>query len=162
MLLAIQMRRDLRAAVPASLRLCSACCLLCATTCAGCNERSPGRVAAEGTVSCDGKPLAEGTILFVPSGSTTGPKAGGTIENGHFAIPADHGPLVGKLRVEIRRETLTAPQKADSAKEGVAGTSASVARLKDLPERYNRASTLIIETHPDQLNHFDFQLITSP
>ena len=45
--------------------------------CLGCGkDGGPARYAVEGTVTFDGKPLAEGEIIFVPSPSGPQPDAG--------------------------------------------------------------------------------------
>lgn len=60
-----------------------------------------GRRQVEGTVSLDGRPLAAGTVTFIPTANTAGPSAGGPITAGKFSIPAEAGPFKGKYRVRI-------------------------------------------------------------
>ncbi|MEM7557861.1 MAG: hypothetical protein AAF394_01935, partial [Planctomycetota bacterium] len=74
-----------------------ACVLL-----AGCGGTDgPPRAAVEGTVTLDGKPLATGMVRFVPKDGTPGQKVSVSIEAGKFSVSAEHGPAVGKHRVEI-------------------------------------------------------------
>lgn len=69
---------------------------------AGCSDGKPTRVPVSGTVLIDGKPLAMGSIQFVPDGARA---SGGGIDNqGHFVLtcysPGD-GAVVGKHKVRI-------------------------------------------------------------
>jgi len=71
----------------------------------------PNRGSANGRVTFDGKPLAEGRIVFYPAGDTTGPATGAAIVDGYYSIQRDRGPAVGRNRVEINARLRTgAPQ----------------------------------------------------
>jgi hypothetical protein len=69
---------------------------------AGCDGGGAGRGALSGTVKLDGKPLANGSILFTPIEGACGTATGGPIENGRYEFPAAAGPAIGWNRVEIR------------------------------------------------------------
>ncbi len=164
----ISCRGDDEANLPRIHRCRTWCCALCIAALAllaavGCSDRGPPRTAIEGDVSCDGQPMAEGTIMFIPVGGTAGPKTGAMIDAGHYSLPADQGPLVGTLRVEIWSEGSRPPnvhQPRDKA-----GSAKGYARAKDrprIPERYNRASTLEVQTHAEGINRFDFELTAKP
>ena len=71
----------------------------------GCSR--DGRLAASGTVTLDGKPLESGAITFQPAPGSQGNSAGGSIENGHFQIAAEHGLKPGKYFVTIQSFKLT-------------------------------------------------------
>ncbi len=69
---------------------------------AGCGKTdSQGRLAVTGTVTFQGKPLDQGTILFTPLDPKAGAPAGATIKDGKFAIDAQKGLAPGKYRVGI-------------------------------------------------------------
>ena len=66
--------------------------LLCA---AGCGKSGPVLVPVSGTVMCDGKPLAEGTLYFKTIG--TGAVEIMQIKDGHFEGKAE----IGDRRIEV-------------------------------------------------------------
>lgn len=78
--------------------------LLASMTGIGCGDvpEGPLRAAVSGTITLDGKPLEEGTVVFVPTEGTAGPRITVTVANGQFEADAEHGPVVGQHRVEIQ------------------------------------------------------------
>jgi hypothetical protein len=81
--------------------LASFCALACLSS-IGCSDGRPTLVPVSGQVLIDGKPLTEGSIMFVPA---NGRPSGGTIDsNGHFVLscyaPGD-GAIVGKHQVKV-------------------------------------------------------------
>ena len=72
----------------------------CLLSCWGCS-RATGRQALEGTVTLDGNPLAEGSIVFIPQAGTKSPTCGGNISQGRFSILPAGGASCGTFRVEI-------------------------------------------------------------
>lgn len=70
---------------------------------AGCGATGDGlaRVPVRGTVTLDGKPIANGSIQFVPESAGTATEVGATIKDGGFSIPADNGAVPGKYVVRI-------------------------------------------------------------
>ena len=137
---------------PASWLVLAGCCL-----CAGCGGKSTiERVAVSGQVTLDGEPLPYGSILFTPAGTNSGPKAGGVIENGQFAIDADQGPVAGELSVEIRAPKLPPGQQLpDDAMQRLHVIAASP---EALPARYNAKSELLVTATVDSQNRFEFAL----
>ncbi len=72
--------------------------------CGGCRsrvEKDWETASIRGSVTVDGKPLEDGTIRFVPTGVTLGPKTTFEIHAGAFQADAEHGPSVGNHRIEI-------------------------------------------------------------
>lgn len=67
----------------------------------GCGEQASDRQSLKGTVTLDGTPLVEGSILFVPQQGTKGPTAGGKISEGRFSVSPEGGTFSGTFRVEI-------------------------------------------------------------
>jgi hypothetical protein len=67
---------------------------------AGCGDSGPKRVAIEGMVLVDGKPLPQGSIQFLPVGQQ-GPMAAATVNNGKFVLPRSEGPVAGEHAIEV-------------------------------------------------------------
>lgn len=78
------------------------------------------RVPVSGQVRVDGRPLHRGWVSFVPLDEPGAPVAAAYITHkadGRFDIPAEHGPVPGRHRVEIYRvakEFLTVPSMGDA------------------------------------------------
>lgn len=116
------------------------------------------RVAVQGEVTLDGKPLSRARITFVPLDGQATVKAVGVIQDGHYEIAAEHGPLVGRMRVEIQPEALELEEFEQQRKQNP--------RLRDnsaveIPIRYNTRSELqatTVEPEADEANTFDFEL----
>jgi len=89
----------------------SAAVLVLFFLCTGCGG-DPARGSVTGKVTVDGEPLADGTILFQPTGDTRGPNAGATIQNGRYRIKRDRGATVGMNVVEITGTLKTGEPKS--------------------------------------------------
>ncbi|MFY9254820.1 MAG: hypothetical protein WAO83_15320 [Fuerstiella sp.] len=81
-------------------------CLICITvTCVavGCGGNSgPARMPINGTVTATAiTEKLNGTIAVLPAGSTKGPAANGTINDGLYHFSSDNGPTVGTHHVII-------------------------------------------------------------
>jgi len=118
---------------------------------AGCGEASR-RTELEGTVTFDGEPLPKGSIAFHPQAGTSGPSAGGKIEDGRFVVDRQRGAFAGKFRVEI-----TATRKNGKKEQTPFGTEVDGYDQYLLP-RYNRQSELTAEVIADGPNQFEFAL----
>lgn len=129
---------------------------------AGCGDgtdESPHgrRVAVEGVVYLDDKPLERATILFMPASGDRTVVATDHIVNGSYNIPADRGPLIGKMRVEIRAEgkdfaEFEAEMKKNPRKKFRPETV-------KIPARYNDKSELTVDVTEDaETNQFVFRL----
>lgn len=110
------------------------CCLL---PLAGCGDASS--TALHGTVTFDGAPVTNGSIVFLPA-SGEGPKAAAAIEEGKYAIPADVGLKPGAYRVEVSWHKPTG-RKIPSADPGIMMDETKEA----IPARFNSDSTLTAE-----------------
>lgn len=135
---------------------------LLATAMSGCNgtAEGPPRVAVDGQVTFRGQAVEKGSIVFIPTGETQGPKAGTVIEAGRYRLAKDRGPVIGKLRVEVRAEQeldydITEPT------ETVKHIGEPMPR-SEIPPEFNDRSTLVVETTPDGDNSFDFHLLAKP
>jgi hypothetical protein len=109
-------------------------------------------VGVSGKVMLSGKPLAAGTITFVPM--VSGPAAHGTIADGSYAIARAEGPGPGSYRVEISSIQTTGRRIPDSEYPGK-----TVAETRNaVPSRYNLNSTLRAEVEEGSDQTFDFAL----
>jgi hypothetical protein len=116
----------------------------------GCSE-GPLRLPVSGSVELDGKPLATGSLLMVPT--KTGPVAGCDIKDGQFEMPTDRGPGPGEYRVEITAYRPTGRKVYDS------DLNASTETLEPIiPVRYNTQSELTATISLEAENRFTFDL----
>jgi hypothetical protein len=132
--------------------------LLATSLALGCGREGPERVAVQGTVTVDGQPLKSGFITFTPMEGTEGPKASAEIAEGKFELDRDRGPMIGKLRVEVRAEqdlgiALDDPEEFDAK-------APRVLPRNPIPPQYNDRSTLVCETSADRPNKFQFDVKT--
>lgn len=129
---------------------------------AGCGDPDgPPRAAVEGTVTLDGKPLAVGLVRFVPKDGTPGQKVSVSIEAGEFSVSAEHGPAVGKHRIEI--ESLDTGGLAMDDEDVIDKMQAEgVRRIKvvKVPPWYNRESMLAETVSASEPNRYIFELST--
>jgi len=127
-----------------------------ATLGCGAHDDGPRRVAAEGEITFQGRPLERGAILFVPAGNTKGPRAGAIIEDGRYRVAQENGPVLGRLRVEIR----SAPNYGYDATEPTESVKHIGEPLPrdDIPPQYNDRSKLVVETTAEGKNVFNFHL----
>lgn len=127
----------------------------------GCSDNGPARVPVSGKVTLNGKPLSWGSIMFVPEGGTSGPKSGAEVINGEFTVDRKNGPVVGKLRVQIRndrhQETLATQEALP-----IVPPSDNKESEPPIPPRYNHHSELVIETSASEDNYFEFELTSDP
>jgi hypothetical protein len=128
--------------------------LLAVVLALGCGRKANMRVW--GTVSYDGEPIENGTILFVPIDETPGPSTGGNITEGGYDVPSAGGPLVhGVYRVEINASKPT-------GKILFAERYGSFPEYVSLvPPQYNTRSTLKVAiSDQEKANNIDFPLKT--
>ena len=130
-----------------SLFLSAGCFLLLAC---GCGHGVP-REAVSGTVTLDGKPLEQGSILFSPLAA--GPSAGGEIAQGRFELIQERGPGTSNYRVEINAWRKTGHSVYDAERQAHEEMLESI-----IPAQYNSQSELEVTVEPGGENTFDFQL----
>ena len=106
-------------------------CLTIGLPVCGCGPKDP-RITIQGTVSLDGKPLAEGQVVFIPRNPSLG-AAGGAIKDGGFTIRVYEGPH----RVEINAQVEERRPVPANAPPEAGSTFRSI-----IPPRYNEKSTL--------------------
>ncbi len=117
----------------------------------GCGDKS-NRLPLAGTVKWQGRPLAKGSILFVPMADHRGPKVGAPIVNGEYQIERDRGAAPGTYRVEVRADTGEYPHAPTDRPRPKAPAPQVV-----IPAEYNRQSKLTAAVSRDQ-TRFDFNL----
>jgi hypothetical protein len=121
----------------------------------GCGRGSEiQRGIVSGKVSYQGRPVADGMIMFVPTKGTKGPSTNATITDGVYKVNVRGGVPVGIHRVEIDAfRTATGPAS------GVAALGNGPRKEQYLPKNYNRESTLeaTIEAKEEQTQNLDLK-----
>ena len=107
----------------------------------GCGKKGLERVVVYGKVTYAGKPIADGSIRFRPTGETTGPLSYGIITAGEYRLDTLDGVPLGTHRVEIQAFDPAAP-----VHPGPDGFS----RVGLLPQEFNKRSQLETTLEPGQ------------
>jgi hypothetical protein len=131
------------------------------------------RQAVSGTVTLDGKPLAEGTISFAPTTDLPTPGMV-SITAGNYEIPKALGLVPGSYKVSIlSNKSVAAPTEKFGDMPGRAArqqTEADDARQRALvlgkradsnqliPSKYNTATTLTADVKDGGTHTFNFDL----
>ena len=138
--------------------VCSLAIILCVSFMTGCSNEvaGPVRAAVAGKVTVDGKPLEEGTLVFVPAEGTSGPRVTVSIIGGRFEADPEHGPVVGQHRVEI--QSTCGPAFDDE--QMVEGLARKPQRLNVVvvPPIYNTSSQLKASITEGTTNELAFDL----
>ncbi|MFO0866343.1 MAG: hypothetical protein U0744_17150 [Gemmataceae bacterium] len=122
-------------------------CLMFAMGCG-----SEGRMAIQGTVAVDGKPLSEGRISFTPTDGKR-PQTSGSIKDGAYSITAAEGPMPGSCRVEVYSKRKTGKKVPTPGDPGVMMDE----EKEMIPPDFNTASKLTVTFELN--NHiYDFNL----
>ena len=128
--------------------------LISLTATLGCGGTDPNRSAIGGYVTLDGKPVEQGSIVFMPVDGTTGAAAGGPIEGGRYQIAAKDGAAVGWNRVEVRAVRKTGRM----IPKGLGGTGKMIEeQVEGAAARFNAKSTLKINVKSAD-NTADFEV----
>lgn len=157
---AFEVSRDRQAAdriAPVASLLLAGLMLLGVTGCGGETDPRGDRVGVRGEVLLDGQPLTGAKIVFV-SAHDGAVKAISTIQEGHYEIEAEHGPLVGKSRVEIVPEFIELEQL--ESERGDDKLSVPELTTTAIPAKYNARSELFANVSGEGENEFNFQLTT--
>ncbi len=109
------------------------------------------RAIVSGRVSYQGRPVADGTIRFVPVKGTKGPAAIARIEDGDYTVTLHEGVPVGTHRVEIEAFRPVAPPAVPHPRD-------RQAKQQYLPRQYNRESTLEVTIDGEGKQTYDFDL----
>lgn len=116
----------------------------------------PQRIAVEGRVTLEGRPLDEAALLFVPvSGGQK--KTGAAIVDGRFELSVENGLLPGRYRVEVIDNPPLKPSHADAT---------GFRPRREFPYRYANESSLWVTIKPDRAHTapitLDFALSYDP
>ena len=135
---------------PRSSRACQATVVVVVCFLAiGCGSGG-NRFSVRGEVTADGQPLAEGSINFQPTGSTTGNTAGAMIKDGRYTVAANAGLAPGEYRVSIQGMHKTGKMVQDAQR----GPVPEVVPLRFVERNLTAAVSA------DSRNEFDFDLTT--
>ena len=130
--------------------------LLALLTVAGCRDTGPQRVAVQGSVQFDGRPVSDGSIRFIPLEGTPGPESAAPIVDGKYELDVEGGPPAGKLRVEIRQGATIPPDMTND--NSAASQKKYQIPQNKIPPQYNESSSLSVEAVLGKSNTFDFDL----
>jgi hypothetical protein len=126
--------------------------IICLVTigCGGPKQDLPEVVPVSGTVTLDGKPLANATVTFIPVGTTRGGTClGVTDDSGRYEMSAGNGRKgtpVGEFRITCTKWVM--PDGSDYPKDSQVSPLETNAR-ELLPERYtNEYATELKATVP--------------
>lgn len=122
----------------------------------GCGHRGPKTAPVSGVVTLDGKPLPEGSLMFLPEDANL-PAEGADIKDGKFHFLAKPG----KNKVEIRATRPPLDGKAVPDPTLSTHTGIKFGWEQYLPARYNSQSELRADVSDDSgggKNKFQFAL----
>jgi hypothetical protein len=123
-------------------RLCVPAVVALAALAGGCSSGTPTYTVV-GTVTFDGKAVAEGDVVFVPADGKTAPEAG-KIKDGKFEMRARPG--VQKVQIRAARAGKYDPVMKEAT------------RVDYIPPRYNTNTVLVENVKPEGRNEFTFAL----
>jgi hypothetical protein len=115
------------------------------------------RKMISGTVTCDGKPVPAGSILFEPETYESGTAVGATVRDGLFTISERDGPVPGayKVRVYMSSGIQAPPTKGQTDRT-------PRPMVEFLPEQFNSKTKLRALVSASQPNRFRFELSSGP
>jgi hypothetical protein len=124
---------------------------------AGCGPAADNlnRQAVSGTVTLDGKPLADGTIHFEPSSPEATTEVSAEIKDGKYSFSKATGPVPGPYKVQI---SAPEPQNFQPPTGKMPGEFLIPAAKQNVPEKYNLRTTLTATIKPDHSGAVDFPL----
>ena len=118
---------------------------------AGCSDTGPRRYPVVGSVTLDGQPVDDATIIFTPQAG--GLAAAASIVNGHFAMTAKDGPTAGSFSVRIN------PNEAEMAEVSPNALADAVKRPR-IPLVYQRDGKLLANIQAESSEPLSFELFS--
>ena len=117
----------------------------------GCGGGGLTRVPVSGQVTLDGKPLANGSITFIPVGQ--GITAGGRIVDAHYELSSKDGLVPATYQVRINASEPTGRTIVDPV-----GNIEIPDMRNVIPPRYNMRTELSAKVTAEGPNRFDYDL----
>ncbi len=130
--------------------------LVCQLMCGCGSEPSAPRVAVEGTVTLDGKPLDGATIRFVPKG--TGQGAATLLVDGRFRFDEATGPTAGEHQIVFSPPTPELPQAIAAMQSG----QRDPLNIRAVPLQYQTPGRLQVTVADTDSNPLNFELSSHP
>lgn len=124
----------------------------------GCGPGGPKLVDVTGTVTLDGKPVANAIVTFNPDFAGGSNSLGRTDASGKYRLEFSQdrkGAMVGKHLVDITTKKMTASDMPDT------GEPVAVPEYVAIPAKYRKRGSLVVEVS-DNRNVIDFALDTKP
>lgn len=119
-------------------------CVVIALLLTGCGRSGPAKYPVSGTITFNGAPLPDGSIVFMPVGQHESADAG-TIHAGKFSFAAKPGKKSVEIRA-VREVGEVIPAMGVRARESY------------VPAKYNSETILTAEVVPGGKNQFNFEL----
>lgn len=115
----------------------------------GCGDTGSQRRAISGSVTLDGQPVNNATLILTPQGP--GLSAAAQIVDGQFALSADVGPTQGDFSVrinpaEVEFHPTTSARKTDGKSR------------QQIPQRYQRPGELSVKITDDPAQTLELKL----
>lgn len=132
---------------------------LCGLTFTGCGSSDGfARVPVKGSVTVDGKPLAEGVIRFIPDKGLQGQTVQAVVQNGEYALDDRSGPVAGKHRVEIEATGYLGFELDDDLAYANYIKTHGALPPNPIPPQFNRESKLTVDIPAAGQEGLDFRL----
>ena len=128
-------------------------CILLSVTLLGCGSDGPELAEVTGTVTVDGKPVPNATVIFNPVAAGGSNSLGKTDAQGNYRLEFTQdktGAMIGQHVVEITTKKIAASDMPDTG-EVVQSTFVAI------PPQYKKRGALTAEVK-DQRNKIDFEL----
>ena len=119
---------------------------------AGCG---PGqtRMPLSGTVTFQGQAVENGHVTFLTTTTPSAPAGGALIQQGKFSVPAEQGLEPGTYKVAVSWVKGAGTRTPEQIAAG-----ASTPGQEQIPEKYNKETTLTIEVTSQGPNQFTLKL----
>jgi hypothetical protein len=130
---------------------------LALTLAAGCARAPapPKRGTIRGTVTLDGKPLANGKVRFIAL-EVGGVNALAEVKDGGYELSESEGPAKGKYRVEF---SVPKPGRRVPNPD-IPGAWLEDEPVETLPARYHVESNYVLDYDPDDPKPYDAELLS--
>ncbi len=149
------------------------CIVLATILLTGCGESGPDVVPVEGTVTLDGKPLANKSLMFLPIEGTSGHGAGGASDaEGKYTLRAvvpgatrDYeGAVPGRYRVNVFEPTITGdvPAEEEGDEPAVAMGPGSGTPKSEIPAVYGTDRSPLVLEVPESGGVLNVELKSNP